>query len=92
MYIYFFRSLSDYRLIISSMATFEYPPAFVASRPPNRERSGVLRITVRLAHHFFLSRLKIVLNELIHMKPNKYLEQGFQIELVPTAFFSFFKN
>jgi len=73
-------------LSVSSMAyTFEYPPAFVSHRPLNVGRSGILPATHQLYHHFFLSRLKFVLKELLTLPKTEYLLMGMQQELVSTA-------
>ena len=63
--------------------TFEYPPAFVPRRPLKYEHAGVLPITLRLSHHFFLTRLKMVVKVVYGSREaTAYLFAGVRSELV----------
>lgn len=62
--------------------TFEYPPSFASHCPLDIERSGVLPATYQLRHHFFLTRLKLVVKEVFTRPRAQYLLDGMQQELV----------
>ena len=62
--------------------TFEYPPAFVSQSPLNIERSGLHSATYQLCHHFFLTRLKLVMKEVLTRPQTQYMMDGMQQELV----------
>jgi hypothetical protein len=67
----------------SSMAyTFEYPPSFASHCPLDIARSGVLPATYQLCHHFFLTRLKVIVKEVFTRPRAQYLMDGMFQELV----------
>jgi hypothetical protein len=43
--------------------SYEYPPALIQHRPLQYNRQGLHPATLKLRHHFFLTRAKIVFHE-----------------------------
>jgi len=68
--------------------SFEYPPSFASHHPLDAGRSGVLPATYQLTHHFFLTRLKLVVKQVFTRPRSQYLLDGMEQEIVlyPLAF------
>ena len=65
--------------------TYEYPPAFVRRRPLDYERAGVHLLLFRLHHHFFLTRLKVVLKAVLCKEYTPFLLDGIESEVVSVS-------
>ena len=67
--------------------TYEYPPALVQHRLLCFERLDRALPTFGLCHHYFLTRLKLAMRQTYREKPNDYLRQGLNREIVLHFFF-----
>ena len=72
----------DPRSISHSATTYEYPPSFSQNRPLRTDRTRPYPSALRLRHHFFLTRLKIILKDTMSMKQTSLMERKIQQEIV----------
>jgi hypothetical protein len=72
----------DPQSLSHSATTHEYPPSFSQNRPLRTDRSRPYPSALRLRHHFFLTRLKIILKDTISMKQTSLMERKIQQEIV----------
>jgi hypothetical protein len=57
-------------------------PVFVSRRTMHVDRNGILPTSLRLRHHFFLTRFKIVLRKVAVLPRTDSLEEGLFCEMV----------
>jgi hypothetical protein len=70
-------------LVITLMAdASENPPVFVSTHPFHLDRNGILPTSLRLQHHFFLTRFKIVVREVAPLDKTDALAEGIFNEMV----------
>jgi len=70
------------RPLSNSATTYEFPPSFSQHRPLRTDRSRPYPSALRLRHHFFLTRLKIILKDTMSMKQTSLMERNIQEEIV----------
>jgi len=95
-YIYFLQVLIKYNSLITSCSspfhltvmaqTYEYPATLDTWRPIQYDRNGSYPSTLRFRHHFFLCRLKIVIEAVYSKPPALYLFLGLRQEVVGIYF------
>jgi hypothetical protein len=74
-----------HRFIYSStiMAeTYEFPPSLTDYRPLQYERTGIYPPMLKLRHHFFLTRIKIVFKEMVSLPTTIREDWFFHEEMV----------
>lgn len=62
--------------------TYEFPPSLSSYRPLQFDRSGLYPSTLRLRHHFFITRVKIIFKEILKVPNTDRVDSYFQEEMV----------
>ena len=62
--------------------SYEYPPALFHHRPLQYNRQDLHPATLKLRHHFFLTRVKIVFQEVLAGCVDSQVEDFLELELV----------
>ena len=68
--------------------SYEYPPSLIQHRPLQYNRQGLYPATLKLRHHFFLTRVKIVFQEVLTACIYGHVEDYLQEELVRISYYS----
>jgi hypothetical protein len=66
--------------------SYEYPPRLIQHRPLQYNRQGLYPATLKLRHHFFLTRVKIIFREVLTGSMTDEVEEYLQQELVRTSY------
>jgi hypothetical protein len=74
--------LSNVVSLTAMAETYEYPPSLANYRPLQFDRTGIYPVALRLRHHFFLTRIKIVFKEVMGASNDVRVDWFFQEELV----------
>jgi len=62
--------------------TFEYPPAFVGYRPLQHHNKVILETLYCLRHHFFLTRVKYALKQIVSSPFTNRRRAGLKMAIV----------
>jgi hypothetical protein len=62
--------------------TYEYPPSLKTYRPLQFERTGIYPASLKLRHHFFITRAKIVFLEVFETANTVRVDRYMQEEMV----------
>ena len=67
--------------------TFEYPPSLANYSPLQYQYSEAFPITLKLRHHFFITRAKIVLLAIMNIGHTVRVDRHLQEEIVSKTIF-----
>ncbi len=62
--------------------SYEFPPSLKTYRPLQADRPGLYSMALKLQHHFFITRAKIVFQEVLKVDNTVRVERYLQEEIV----------
>src|SRR5260370_19796171 len=77
-----FASCSSYFSQAIMSQTYEYPPSLKTYRSLQEDRPGAYTLALKLQHHFFITRAKIVFQEVLKVDNTVRVERYMQEEIV----------